>query len=219
MSFGFVVEEEEPPRNVDPEKAKALGVLPKGRKYDLLKHGFSVQTEDGERSVHPEQVLKPRNKRARKVTITGDNRGWTSQMYEISQLSDVLVHEATLVKEDYKRGHSTAGMAGKVSGDTDAAILVLNHISSKFDRNDGLGKSNQLRLMKDAKKSSEGKSEVVVAYDFMELLVPRDGFRTDSLEDEVLTPEKEQKVERASVEKAGETRTAVLKWFEENDKR
>lgn len=102
VTFGFVVEEEEPPRNVDPEKAKALGVLPNGRKFDLLNHGFSVQSEDGERTVRPEEVLRPRNKRARKITITGDNRAWTPQMFRIAENSDVLVHEATLVKQDSK---------------------------------------------------------------------------------------------------------------------
>ncbi|CAJ1936929.1 unnamed protein product, partial [Cylindrotheca closterium] len=209
VTFGFVVEEEEPPRNVDPDKAKALGVLPNGRKFDLLKHGFSVQTEDGKRTVQAEEVLKPRNKRARKITITGDNRGWTTQMLRLAENSDVLVHESTLVKEDYKRGHSTANMAGKVSGDAHAALLVLNHISSKSDRSDILGNSNQLKLIKDAKESSNGKSEVIVAFDFMELLVPRDGFRGGSLDDESRLHSKKE-VEGD----LNETRTAVMGWFE-----
>lgn len=97
-----MVEEQEPPRNVDADKAKALGVLPTGKKYDLLKYGFSVQAEDGN-TIQPEDVWMPPNKRARKVTIVGDNRGWTPEMKEISQNSDVLIQEATLIgtKEDY----------------------------------------------------------------------------------------------------------------------
>lgn len=239
VTFGFVVEEEEPPRNVDPFKAKALGVLPNGRKFDLLKHGFSVQTEDGESTVQPEEVLKPRNKRARKITITGDNRGWTPQMFEIAGKSDVLVHEATLLEEDYKvrmfrdigwdnfalskvkfsslsclqRGHSTANMAGKASGDADAALLVLNHISSKSDRSDSLGNSNQLRLIKNAKASSNRKSEVIVAHDFMELLVPRDGFRVDNVEDES-SCNNNRKSKKEGEGDLNETRTAVMSWFE-----
>jgi ribonuclease BN (tRNA processing enzyme) len=101
VTFGFVVEEEEPPRNVDPDKAKEFGILHTGRKYDLLKHGFSVQTEDGSRTVQPEEVWTQVKQRARKITITGDNRGWTPQMKEMSQNSDVLIHEATLINEDY----------------------------------------------------------------------------------------------------------------------
>jgi len=212
VTFGFVVEEEEPPRNVDPEKAKALGVLPNGRKFDLLKHGFSVQSEDGERTVRPEEVLRPRNKRARKITITGDNRAWTPQMFRIAENSDVLVHEATLVKQDSKRGHSTAAMAGKVCGDTGSALLVLNHISSKSDRSDRLGKSNQLQLIKDAKKSSNGKHEVIIAHDFMELLVPWNGFQYDRPEDEPNSSTHQSR--KDGEEDLTKTRTAVAGWFE-----
>lgn len=101
VTFGFVVEEEEPARNVDPDKAKQLGILPVGRKYDLLQHGFSVQTEDGSRTVQPAEVWKQVKQRARKVAVTGDNRGWTPQMKEIAKNSDVLIHEATLISENY----------------------------------------------------------------------------------------------------------------------
>jgi hypothetical protein len=99
-TFGFVVEEEEAARNIDPDRAKELGVLHKGKKYHLLKHGFSVLTEDGSREVRPEEVYKARSKRARKVAIVGDNRGWTPQMIDLAKNADVLIHEATLTEED-----------------------------------------------------------------------------------------------------------------------
>ncbi len=67
-------------------------------------------------------------------------------------------------------------MAGRVSGNVDAKLLILNHISSKSDRVENGGESNLLQLIRDAKTSSDGKSDVVVAYDFMELLVPWMGF-------------------------------------------
>ena len=99
-TFGFVVEEDEPARNIDPVKAQELGVSPQGKKYSLLKYGFSVLADDGETEVHSNEVLKPRTKSARKVTIVGDNRGWTSEMAAIAKNSDVLIHEATLLEED-----------------------------------------------------------------------------------------------------------------------
>jgi ribonuclease Z len=99
-TFGFVVEEDEPARNIDADRAKELGVLPNGKKYELLKHGFSVLTEDGTREVRPEEVLMPRTKVARKIAIIGDNRAWTSQMADIAKNADVLIHEATLTEED-----------------------------------------------------------------------------------------------------------------------
>jgi ribonuclease BN (tRNA processing enzyme) len=204
-----------------------------------LKYGFSVQTEDGSRTVQPEEVWKPMNKRARKITIAGDNRGWTSQMTEIAQDSDVLVHEATLVEENYsvslsdrrpsmyhhiclsnfeffeQRGHSTAAMAGKISGDVNASLLLLNHISSKSDRADRTGKSNLIRLMDDARKTSKGKSEVLVAYDFMEVLVPRIGFGNKHLEncslsETIKSTANSKKEDRDNVE----TRAIVKNWFD-----
>jgi hypothetical protein len=102
-------------------------------------------------------------------------------------------------------------MAGRISGDVNAPLLVLNHISSKSDRTDNLGQSNQLRLIEDARKGSKGKSEVVVAYDFMELLVPRMGFRKIDQEDEV--PSNLQSTPDRDEGKA-ETRTVIKEWFE-----
>jgi ribonuclease Z len=100
VTFGFSIEEEEPPRNIDPIRAKELGV-PAGKKYELLKCGFSVQTEDAAREVIPEEVLVPRTKKARKFTLVGDNREWSPEMIEIARNSDVLVHEATLLNTDF----------------------------------------------------------------------------------------------------------------------
>jgi ribonuclease Z len=97
VTFGYVVEEEEPPRNIDKVKAMELGVPP-GKKFDLLKYGYAVRTEDGAREVRPEQVLLPKKRQARKIAIIGDNGGWTRQMENIASNADVLVHEATLLE-------------------------------------------------------------------------------------------------------------------------
>jgi ribonuclease BN (tRNA processing enzyme) len=112
VTFGFVVEESEPSRNIDAERAKELGVS-HYKNLELLKHGFSVSPDmdgfEGNEDVQPHQVLKPKFKRARKIAIVGDNRNWTRQMSEISQNADVLVHEATLVEEDYSVSSWLAG--------------------------------------------------------------------------------------------------------------
>lgn len=221
VCFGFMVEEQEPPRNVDPNRAKELGVMPTGKKYELLKYGFSVQSENGE-TVQPKEVWQPVNKRARKITIVGDNRGWTPQMKEISQNSDVLIQEATLTgtKEDRVRGHSTATMAGRVSGDANAALLVLNHISSKSDRSDKEGNSNQRKLIADAEKASEGKSDVLVAHDFMEILVPWKGFRAPDDEDSSQTLNSgDTIVSSTSTEEALDAAKTVKEWFGKTEDR
>lgn len=119
-TFGYTVTEEEPPNNIDIEKAKALGILPGkgGKKLSLLQRGFPVEPDNQEQDmvdtnksssttttntlIRPEQVWSlPKKKKARKVAIVGDNRGWTTQMTQIAQNTDVLVHEATLSEEDF----------------------------------------------------------------------------------------------------------------------
>jgi len=101
VTFGYSIEEEDPPRNIDAIKAKALGVSPVGRKYNLLKAGFSVWTDDGSREVQPNEVLIETRKRSRrKVAVVGDNRGWTAAMKAVAKNSDLLVHEATLTEKD-----------------------------------------------------------------------------------------------------------------------
>ena len=117
----------------------------------------------------------------------------------------------------FQRGHSTASMAGRISGDTNASLLVLNHISSKSDRSDNEGNSNHLRLISDAKKSSKGKSDVLVAYDFMEILVPRMGFGTRSNEQ---SPQKLDSDENNTSDlgdgKTIATTRTVKEWFDTN---
>jgi ribonuclease BN (tRNA processing enzyme) len=102
-TFGFVIEEPDPARNIDADRARALGVTPRDKKYELLKNGFSVPADDDPtREVHPDQVLKPPTKKSRKVAVVGDNRKWTAQMTDLARNADVLVHEATLLEEDYQ---------------------------------------------------------------------------------------------------------------------
>jgi len=182
-TFGYVVEEEEPSRNIDPEKARSLNVSPAGKKYELLKHGFSVYADDGETEIMPEQVLLPRTKVGRKVSIVGDNSGWSNELRQIVSNSDVLVHEATLLEEDKDlviRGHSTASMAGTLAADCNAAVVALTHISSRVDSGEEVP-SLRFAAEEAAAASSSSKSnlKVMVANDFTELLVPREGFHDD----------------------------------------
>ena len=176
VTFGFVVEEEEPPRNLDVQKARSLGVSYKDKKYDLLRHGFAVTADlDGsERRVEPHEVLKSSTtKKSRKIAFIGDNRAWTRQMTDIARNADILVHEATLLEEDYKRGHSTAAMAGRNAANCDAKLLILNHISPKMEM-------VLSGIVEEAYNASDKKLSVLMSFDFMEVLVPWVGFGTAS---------------------------------------
>ena len=94
QTFGYTVQEPEPSRKIDAEKATKLGVSP-GRKYRKLKNGFPVMSDDGIREVRPEEVLAGAVRKARKFACIGDNCGLTPAMIELCMDADVLVHEAT----------------------------------------------------------------------------------------------------------------------------
>ena len=63
-------------------------------------------------------------------------------------------------------------MAGAVAKKINAAVLVLNHISPRFDSNPG----TLYGQVKHAKDRAGHKSSVIMAYDFLEILVPWLGF-------------------------------------------
>lgn len=177
MTFGYVIQEPEHEPNIIVEKARALGVEP-GRKYRLLKKGISVESDDGSKTVLPEQVLsKDMHRKERKFALIGDNCQLSRAMYKLCQDCDVLVHEATLVgsesldQEAMSRGHSTPERAGSVAKDVNASLLVMNHISTKIDPDTG-----SEEVENSAKETNENTSYVVAAEDFMELLVPKNGY-------------------------------------------
>lgn len=174
QTFGYVVEELVPQRNIDPEKATALGVGP-GRKYRDLKKGIPVLSDDGTKTIDPEDVLFD-HVGPRKFALIGDNCAVPTTIAHLCQDVDVLIHEATISDDEIKatsRGHATASMAGALAKDVRAKALLMNHISSAVSYDDVKDVTNK------AKKSNEGASQIQVACDFMEVVVPKGGFRFD----------------------------------------
>lgn len=174
QTFGFVVQEPDPPKIIDPKKAINLGLKP-GPKYRLLKNGVSVMSDDGTKEIQPENVVSGTSSKARKFALVGDNYDLSKEMKQLCEGCDVLVHEATLSEansfEARKRGHSTPEMAGSVAKSVNAEVLVLNHISpSVVSEDDNTDVANR------AEQTNKNASRVVVSHDFMELLVPRLGF-------------------------------------------
>jgi len=178
QTFGFTVQEPEPPKTIDPVKATKLGIKP-GPKYRQLKNGVPVMSDDGTTEIHPESVVCGTTSKARKLALIGDNCGLSPAMMQLSSDCDVLVHEATVSEENMsetaKRGHSSAEMAGQVAKSVNADVLVLNHISPRVG-----GQDNIEDLAARAKETCDPSTRVVVSHDFMELLVPRQGFEFDS---------------------------------------
>jgi len=175
QTFGYVVEEVTPQRNIDPEKAKALGVKP-GLKYRDLKKGIAVLSDDETRMVDPEDVLLG-HVAPRKFVIIGDNCAVPPEMAALCYGADVLVHEATISDDEGKafaRGHATASMAGVLAKELGAKSLLLNHISPAIS-------ADELEdVVRMAKEGNEGVSEIQVSCDFMEVVVPKGGYQFNS---------------------------------------
>lgn len=181
QTFGYVVEEQPPPGTIDKDKAVALGVRP-SRKYGLLKCGISVPNDDGTAEVHPSQVLC-QTFRPRKFTLLADHRMVPPPMERLSANSDIVVHEATLLQKDgaariKTRGHQTAYNAGAFAQMSGCKVLALNHFAGT-----AFGEERMTTILKEARDGNGGASEIMAAYDFMEVCVPRGGFDFDKKEE------------------------------------
>jgi hypothetical protein len=95
-----------------------------------------------------------------------------------------------LEMECVQRGHSTAGMAGRIAGQVNAGLLVLHHLSAKTLKAENEGRretvKDQIEQARIAVQKSiagsntqKGNTRVVAAYDFMEIVVPWAGFVGD----------------------------------------
>ena len=173
--FGFVVEEARTlPRKIDPARAEALGVE-QGKKYQLLKYGIPVMSDDGSREVRPEEVLLEESVRPRKLVALGDCCNVPHSMAKLCHDADILIHEATLSEKDEGKkvdfgGHSSAAQAGRFGNKVSPTVLALNHISSSKN-------SNIREHVHEAEKEiTNGKTHVLAAADLMEISVPMAGY-------------------------------------------
>jgi hypothetical protein len=110
-------------------------------------------------------------------------------------------------------------MAGSMSGEVNAKLLVLNHISPKADYAD-LG--GQVSLIQDALEGSKGVSEVVLAHDFMEIVVPWLGFASTETDDDDVVRGKvststTSSDETRSKDQLADTREVLQNWFGEKE--
>mmetsp|Transcript_26926 Transcript_26926/g.56052 ORF Transcript_26926/g.56052 Transcript_26926/m.56052 type:complete len:154 (+) Transcript_26926:1341-1802(+) len=137
--------------------------------------GESVPTDDGTGVVKPEQVLLE-ELRARKLAVLSDHRRVPPPMAGLCRNADLLVHEATLTKEDGVdkikiRGHNTAENAGMFGGDMGCEVVALNHFVSAAVSEDAIE-----TLLAEARRGNRNRSQIISSYDFMEVWIPRGGF-------------------------------------------
>ncbi len=160
-TVAYALIEKQRPGRFNPERALSLGV-PKGPLWSRLQHGSAVKLPDG-RIVKPEDVLGP-PRRGRKIVYTGDTRP-SRGIIELAKGADVLIHDATFADDLAERAredmHSTASEAASVAKEAGVKLLVLTHISARYEDTD--------ILLEEARRVFPN---VLVAEDFMSLDVP-----------------------------------------------
>jgi ribonuclease Z len=136
QSFGYRVIEKDLPGELLVEELKKIGIKP-GPMYKYLKEGRKVTLEDG-------RVIDGRNyvgqsKAGRKIAIAGDTR-MTKKSNVLAEGMDVLVHEATFAHDETKHAydyfHSTCTQVAKVAQEEQIKMLILTHISGRYQGGD-----------------------------------------------------------------------------------
>jgi ribonuclease Z len=131
-SYGFRVVEKDRAGSLDVEQLKALGIAP-GPIYGKLKAGGVVHLPDGT-TVDGRTLIGPPI-RGRIAAILGDTRECPAVL-DLSRNADVLVHEATFASDKQELAeqfyHSTAAQAARLAVQAQVKMLVLNHISPRY---------------------------------------------------------------------------------------
>ncbi len=160
-SLAYALVEKPRPGKFYPEKARALGV-PEGPLWSRLQHGSEVKLPNG-KVVKPEDVTGP-PRPGRKIVYTGDTRPFEG-LTDFAADADLLIHDATLDDELAERacedGHSTPSQAAENAKNSRAKLLILTHISARYE--------NPKMLLRQAKRIFK---KTQVAEDFMTLEVP-----------------------------------------------
>lgn len=126
-SLAYVMEEKGSPGRIDMVKAERMGL--KSKDLALIKEGRTVK------GVEPSMVTGP-PRRGAKVVISGDTRPH-DPVTEAAAGADMLIHEATFMEDSAELAdthmHSTALQAAKVAKEADVGMLVLIHISNRYE--------------------------------------------------------------------------------------
>ena len=130
-ALGYALLEDDRPGELDPERAKELGVE-FGPALGALQRGETVEGADG--PVTPEQVVGP-DRSGRAIVITGDTSPCQATIAAAAD-ADLLIHDSSFMTEDLDRavetGHSTSAGAAEVAAAANVKMLALVHISSRY---------------------------------------------------------------------------------------
>ena len=182
-SFGYVIAEHRRPGKFHRERALELGI-PEGPLFGQLQRGESVEVNG--RTMEPDMVMGPRRP-GRKLAFSGDTHACEA-LVAAARDADVLVHEATYADDNRDKAdeyrHSTARMAAEAARDAGARMLVLTHVSPRYDEGDVL-----------LDEAAGVFPATVLAEDLLELRVP---YRDSGREIEVVREVSEKVTEAVS---------------------
>lgn len=171
QNYAYSFEEKPKPGKFYPEKALALGV-PMGPLWKKLQEGNCVLNIFGT-LISPSQVMDP-PRNGFKIVFSGDTRPCES-ILNLSVGADILIYDSTfddsLLEKAISDGHSTAGEAAEIALKAGVKMLVLTHISARYE-------SSIETLLKQAKSKF---NQVIVAEDFLELDISQNGINVKNL--------------------------------------
>lgn len=131
--WSYALKERQRPGRFHPEKARMLGV-PEGPMWKKLQHGGEVYLDDGKKVSSLEAVDPPR--RGRKIVYSGDTRP-AKAILELAKGADILIYESTfddsMAERAAEDGHSTARQAAEIAAEAGVGLLLLTHISSRYN--------------------------------------------------------------------------------------
>ena len=162
-TLGYSFCETDRPGRFQVEAAMKLGI-PKGPLWGQLQSGSPV-TLEGEREVHPSQVLGP-NRPGRKVVYAVDSRPCQTTVQAATD-ADLLIHDGMFLSEDgdkaRDRGHSTVTEAAQVARAARSRRLALTHISPRYRGEDQKFVDEATRVFPDT----------ILGRDLMEVPIPQ----------------------------------------------
>lgn len=132
-SWAYKFMEDHRPGKFDEEKAKALGLGPSPKRRELVQ-GKEVTGPDG-RIIKPSDVVSP-SRPGFSMVYTGDTAP-SDFIIKFSEGVDILIHESTFNKDKENRAadlkHSTNTSAAKIAKQSNVKLLVLTHISARYE--------------------------------------------------------------------------------------
>jgi ribonuclease Z len=160
FAYSFI----EKPRNgkFKPERALELEI-PEGKLWKRMQEGQTIEYNG--RSIDPEKekIVGPKLP-GRKITYSGDTAP-SDNLILLGENSDVLIHEATFSKElkiiAEEKKHSTSVDAAMSALKMNAKMLILTHISSRYQE-------DAVNLLEDAKKLF---SNTILAEDLLKITI------------------------------------------------